>query len=94
MIYQPGNAEFTIIVLYLFPLNNCQKHEKEDNLFDPLLLHFAPFWMISWIWDEIEQRSLRWPFFINPMGSFRRGIQISRNWCGWQLDTSLDSENF
>ena len=25
-------------------------------------------------------------FFISPMGSLHRGMQISKNWYGWQLD--------
>ncbi len=31
---------------------------------------------------------LRWPFFISPMGSFQRGMQIVKNWYGGQLDAS------
>ncbi len=30
-------------------------------------------------------------FFISPMGSFQRGMQILNNWYGGQLDASLDS---
>ncbi len=30
-------------------------------------------------------------FFISPMGSFQRGMQILKNWYGGQLDASLDS---
>ena len=34
---------------------------------------------------------LRWPFFfVSPMGSFQRGMQILKNWYGGQLDASID----
>ena len=34
----------------------------------------------------LEHVSLRWPFFICPMGSFQRGMQTLKNWYGGQLD--------
>ena len=40
-----------------------------------------------------RKSSLKMAFFISPMGSFQRGMQILKNQYGWQLDASLDSRS-
>ena len=59
-------------------------------MYDNMQLHMSMVLQIQAIMASCHFH-IKMAFFISPMGSFQRGMQLVKNWYGGQLDASLDS---